>query len=132
MGEGCVVTTVDGFEAKLEVLVARNVEPLASVLTATPSLRAKFFAHPTRAIGTNLPSSKYWEYGDTYHWWRWFKTYRWRRKVRARLAQAILLEVAKQIKDKKLSSTVNTDAVFEDFLRQSFASRSRALPRYSF
>jgi hypothetical protein len=102
-------------ESDMNPLADGNVEALASVLTATPNLRAKFFAHPTRAIGSNLPPPKYWEYGGTATWWKWLKRYRHRRKVRAHLAQAILLEVAKQIKDKKLSSTVNTDAVFEDF-----------------
>jgi len=102
-------------ETTLKILVERNVEPLASVLTASPNLRAKFFANPTRAIGRNLPPAKYWEYGDTYRWWRWIKRYRWRRKIRGRLAQAILLAIAKEIKNKKLSSAVNTDAVFEDF-----------------
>jgi len=99
----------------LALFVDANVERLASVLTATPNLRAKFFAKPTRTVGGNLPPAKYWEYGDAFRWWRWIKRYRWRRKIRARLAQAVLLKIAEQIEDRKLSSAVNTDAVFEDF-----------------
>lgn len=50
-------------DRELEMVVEPHVEPLASVLTATPALRAKLFANPTRAIGSNLPPAKYWEYG---------------------------------------------------------------------
>lgn len=91
------------------------VERLATVLTATPNLRAKFFANPTRAIGRNLPPVKYWEYGDDYGWLSWIKRYRWHRKLRALLAEAIVLKIAERVSNKQLSSTVNTDAVFEDF-----------------
>jgi hypothetical protein len=99
----------------VERVVEQDFQELATVLTATPNLRAKFFANPTRAIGKNLPPGKYWDYGDDYDWSSWFKRYRWRRKVRARLAERILLTIAADIADNKLSSTVNTDAVFEDF-----------------
>jgi hypothetical protein len=74
-----------------------------------------FFANPTRAIGKSLPPAKYWEYEEPDRLWRWIRRYRWRRAVRASLAQKIVLKIATQIEGKKLSSAVNTDAVFQDF-----------------
>jgi hypothetical protein len=111
-------TPADAAERRrlIREVVDRDRGSLAGVLTATPNLRAKFFANPTKTVGSNLPPTKYWDYGDgVYPLWQWIKRYRWRRRVRACLAQAILEEIASQIKDNKLSSTVNTDAVFEDF-----------------
>jgi hypothetical protein len=101
--------------AAIDRVVEKGFQDLATVLTATPSLRAKFFADPTRAIGKNLPPGKYWDYGDNYKWRSWFKRYRWRRTVRARIAERILFTIADEIRENKLSATVNTDAVFEDF-----------------
>src|SRR5712691_5384044 len=82
---------------------------LADLLTATPGLRAKLFANPTKEVGRQLPPKKYWNYGTK--WWRW----RARRRARVSLASNILLHIAEDVSSKKLASTVNTDAVFEEF-----------------
>jgi hypothetical protein len=91
---------------------------LATLLAATPSLRARFFAKPTK-LGRQLPPRKYWDYGIDpglvpWHPWEFFRQ---RHYKRARLARQTLEELADQINARKLSSTVNTDAVFEDFFR---------------
>ncbi len=91
-------------------------ERLATLLAATPSLRAKFFSKPTK-LGRQLPPRKYWDYGINprllpWHPWEFVRE---RHYKRARLAQQTLEVMAKRIDDGKLSSSVNTDAVFEDF-----------------
>ena len=80
------------------------VEHLAGVLSATPGLRAKFFANPTGEIGKRLPPLKYWNYGPrtTSPLWRWpwNKAIRERwacRESRARLAEAIFRQIASQV-----------------------------------
>src|SRR5439155_15140114 len=89
---------------------------LATLLAATPSLRAKFFTKPTK-LGRQLPPRKYWDYGINpkllpWHPWEFVRE---RHYKRARLAQQTLEEMAKRIDEGELSSSVNTDAIFEDF-----------------
>lgn len=110
------------------------VEKLAIVLTATPSARAKLFANPLRYIVKNLPARRHWRYTEIrWSWWpwRWHLLRRWVavRNARKSLAQDLLLHVADEVKKKKLASTVNTDAVYEESFapivsisRQSFTS----------
>jgi hypothetical protein len=86
---------------------------LAVLLTATPGLRAKLFANPTKQVGRSLPPAKYWDYGVTtnlpgLHHWRL-------RIERRKLAERVLKEVASEIERHELAATVNTDAVFEEF-----------------
>jgi len=95
----------------------REHEPernLALLLTATPSLRAKLFANPTKQVGRSLPSGKYWDYGSSAKW-NLFVRWSDRRKARRELAEAVLRTIAEQVERHELAATVNTDAVFEDF-----------------
>ena len=91
------------------------VADLALVLTATPNLRARFFADPTKAIGQRLPARKYWEYDLQTSPWKFVGRWRELRRTRAGLAQKIVCSIAGDIRCKKLSSAINTDAVFEEF-----------------
>ncbi len=89
----------EGSPASIELL-------LATLFTATPSLRAKFFANPTKQVGKQLPPPEYWTYS----------TDDAKRKLeRAQLARGVLLEIAKRVREGELSSTVNTDSIFEDY-----------------
>jgi hypothetical protein len=96
----------------------RGAQRLATLLAATPGLRAKFFANPTK-LGRQLPARKYWDYGIDPGLFPWhpMEFFRQRHYKRARLARQTLELIAARIDEGKLSSSVNTDAVFEDFFR---------------
>lgn len=104
-------------------------ERLAKLLTSTPSARAKLFANPTRYVGRSMPPDRYWEYPEVSDsWWPLTKWLQFRRG-RRRLATQVLADIAEQIGNDGLASTVNTDAVFEEFFtpivktsQQSFSS----------
>jgi hypothetical protein len=91
------------------------VADLATLLMATPNLRARFFADPTREIGKRLPARKYWEYGLKTPPWNLIATLGELRKTRAAIAQKIVCRIARQIDDGQLTSSINTDAVFAEF-----------------
>jgi hypothetical protein len=86
---------------------ADDAKKLATLLTASSSLRAKLFAKPTRVVGDELPSEKYWDYGSDEE----------TPGARKKLAQETLEELATRIETGQLSSTINTDGVFEDYFR---------------
>jgi hypothetical protein len=94
-----------------------DADYLAALLTATPSLRAQFFGNPIRAIGKALPPAKYWDYqeGSTL-WlpWFWYQPLRYRR-ARRELAKQVFNKVAGQVENQTLSSSINTDSVFDEF-----------------
>jgi hypothetical protein len=91
------------------------VRDLAIILTATPGLRARFFADPTKEIGRQLPARKYWEYDLHTKPWRVIGSWRELRKTRAVIAQKVVRRIAADITGGKLSSSINTDAVFAEF-----------------
>jgi len=94
-----------------------DADYLAALLTATPSLRAQFFGNPIRTIGKALPPSKYWDYeGGSSIWfpWFWYQPLRYR-KARRTLAKEVFDKVAGQVEDQTLSSSINTDSVFDEF-----------------
>ncbi|MEA2379618.1 MAG: hypothetical protein QOI45_2083 [Thermoleophilaceae bacterium] len=97
-----------------------TVGHFATVLTATPSLRAKFFADPTGEIGKRLPPRRFWDYGPrtrwpTLHWIDALNKRHDRRDSRVKLAESIFREIARKVDRKQLAATVNTDAIFEEF-----------------
>jgi len=83
-----------------------DVTALATLLTATPKLRAKLLANPTTEVGKQLPAPDYWTYS---------RDEGMRARERAELAKDVLLAIAASVKNGELSSTVNTDSVFEDY-----------------
>jgi hypothetical protein len=94
-----------------------DADYLAVLMTATPSLRAQFFTNPIRAIGKALPPSKYWDYqGGSSMWfpWFWYQPLRYR-KARRTLAKEVFDKVASQVENQSLSSSINTDTVFDEF-----------------
>jgi hypothetical protein len=95
---------------------ARAASRLATVLTSTPGLRARLFAKPAK-LGRQLPPRRYWDYGIDPRLLPWHlgEFLRQRHYKRARLGRQTLEEIAERIDRGDLSSTVNTDAVFEDF-----------------
>jgi hypothetical protein len=118
-------SAANGTTLKVEARPARanrvvgltDADYLAALLTATPSLRAQFFGNPIRAIGKSLPPSKYWDYhGGSSMWlpWFWYQPLRYRRERRA-LAKAVFDKVASQVENQTLSSSINTDSVFDEF-----------------
>ena len=102
--------------------VLRDAEALADLLTATPNLRARLFANPTRQAGKSLPPAKYWDYrpsGPAWIPWNWYGSpFRYRRE-RALLAKLILDKITGQIKNADQSqgivASVSTDSVFEEY-----------------
>lgn len=94
-----------------------DADYLAALLTATPNLRAQLFGNPIRAIGKALPPSKYWNYTDgSSIWlpWFWYQPLRYR-KARRKLAKEVFDKVAGQVENQTLSSSINTDSVFDEF-----------------
>jgi len=94
-----------------------DADYLAALLTATPSLRAQFFGNPIRAIGKALPPPKYWNYTDGSSMlfpWFWYQPLRYH-KARRRLAKEVFDKVAAQVENQTLSSSINTDSVFDEF-----------------
>lgn len=94
-----------------------DADYLAALLTATPSLRAQFFGNPIRTIGKSLPPPKYWDYhGGSSMWlpWFWYQPLRYRRERRA-LAKKVFDKVAGEVENQTLSSSINTDSVFDEF-----------------
>jgi len=103
---------------KTDEHIAREADTLTTLLTSTPNLRAKFFANPTRGVGKSLPPAKSWDYEPPeMGWlpWKWYGSPFRYRKERARLAKAILDNVTKQVGSHKISASVNTDSVFEEY-----------------
>jgi hypothetical protein len=96
-------------------------DDLAVLLTATPGARAKLFANPTKFVGKNMPPERYWEYlqgrrsGDGSDGWHPIKDWRAIRRARRHLAEDILVRIARDVRENKLASQVNTDAVFEEY-----------------
>jgi hypothetical protein len=89
---------------------------LAALMVATPSLRAEFFANPVKTIGTALPSPRYWSYKDSAFCWPWW----WRHPIkfgegRRLVVHSVFERVADQVIGKELSSSINTDSVFDEF-----------------
>jgi len=83
-----------------------EVAGLATLLTATPKLRARLLANPTAEVGKQLPSPAHWTYSLDEGI---------RAQQRAKLAKDVLLAIAASVKHGELASTVNTDSVFEDY-----------------
>jgi hypothetical protein len=133
-GVAVVVLIVWGVLSSYHVQAApqkTNVENLALILTATPNLRARFFADPTKAIGKGLPARKYWDYQLTTNPWKFVGRWRELRRTRAVLAQDVVLSIAGQISEQQLLSTINTDAVFEEFFAPSCAFHNEAFIPFS-
>jgi hypothetical protein len=97
-----------------------SAQALAAVLTATPSLRAAFFANPTRDVGKLLPPPRYWVYETEMEWWQWLLPLNWwppfrHRNVRGQLAKDVLDCISEKVQTKELSSSINTDSVFAEY-----------------
>jgi hypothetical protein len=109
----------DPAERKDQTEIDTEAGTLATLLTATPNLRARFLANPTREAGKSLPPVKYWDYSPPPGWrwlpWYWYGSPFRHRKERARLAKAILEQMTRQVKDQKITAAVNTDSVFEEY-----------------
>jgi hypothetical protein len=90
-------------------------EQLATLLTSTPSARAKLFTNPTRYVGRSMPPNRYWNYkGVSSSWWlpkKWIEF----RRARRELATKVLGDISDRIGENGVASAVNTDAVFEEF-----------------
>lgn len=116
--EAALTVLTEGRPARAEKNIGRtDADYLAALLTATPSRRAQFFGNPIRTIGKALPPSKYWDYKDgSSMWlpWFWYQPLRYRR-ARRTLAKAVFNQVAGQVEDQTLSSSINTDSVFDEF-----------------
>jgi hypothetical protein len=95
--------------------IGEDAKKLATVLTASPNLRARLFANPTKVVGKELPRLKYWDYRIGRPFWPPWKYYLHWRSNRAKLAKRVLEEVADGVTSGTLSSRVNTDAVFEEY-----------------
>lgn len=105
-----------------------DADYLAALLTATPSRRAQFFGNPIRAIGKALPPSKYWDYKEgSSMWlpWFWYQPLRYRR-ARRTLAKAVFDKVAGQVQNQTLSSSINTDSVFDEFFSPIVGASQRS------
>ena len=50
-------TTTDSIS---EESFGEDAKRLATILTASPNLRAKLFANPTKVVGKQIPRRKYW------------------------------------------------------------------------
>jgi hypothetical protein len=124
----------DGTTAKPGEEIRNEAVVLTTLLTATPNLRAKFFANPTRQVGRILPPAKSWDYyrkpgrGMWFRPFNWYAPYRYRNE-RAELAKGILDEITQRVADQKITASVNTDSVFEEYFapivkvsQRSFAS----------
>lgn len=98
--------------------VGADADVLSALLTATPNLRARFFANPTRQAGKSLPPAKSWDYrpsGSLWLPWNWYGSpFRYRRE-RALLAKSTLRKITSQVQSGDLSASVNTDSVFEEY-----------------
>jgi hypothetical protein len=96
----------------------REAELLAALLTATPNLRARFFADPTHRAGKSLPPAKSWDYRISGSPWaprNWpGSPFRYRRE-RALLAKSILGKITFKVQKGDLGASVNTDSVFEEY-----------------
>jgi hypothetical protein len=119
--------TLDGGELE------KARDTLVALLTASPSLRAEFFADPDQAVGSHLPSFKNWDSGldPSRLGFNWFgKRARvlrvCRRLYRARLGRAVLEEIAKKVKDQKLSATINTEAIYEEYFAPAVRASQRS------
>jgi hypothetical protein len=85
---------------------------------STPSLRARFFANPTREVGRNLPPSKSWDYHRPERYglpWHWPGSPIRYRLERQQLAKAILEYITTEVNDRRVAASINTDSVFEDY-----------------
>jgi hypothetical protein len=98
-------------------------ETLSVLLTATPNLRASFFADPTRQVGKSLPPAKSWVYGTGRDWgwlpWYWPSDLFRYRQARKHLAQDVLQEMKKRVTDSSqgqaITASINTDSVFAEY-----------------
>jgi hypothetical protein len=111
---------------------------LATLMTATPGLRAKLFTNPTKQVSKNLPSDGRWNYdpgkkgtdpsnpipairfpfGDAAAR---------RRASRARLYREVIGAISADVTDGKLQTTVNTDAIFEEYFAPLVRVSQRSL-----
>jgi hypothetical protein len=102
--------------------IRAEAEVLSALLTATPNLRARFFANPTRQAGKSLPPAKSWDYrpsGSAWLPWNWYGSpFRYRRE-RAQLAKSILGKITSRVQSgdqsQAISVSVNTDSVYEEY-----------------
>jgi hypothetical protein len=127
-----VVLAITGFTSRARPHIKptpQAVHDLAPIPTATPGLRARFFADPTKQIGKQLPARKYWEWKLETKPWYVIGSWRELRKARAATATKIVAHIAKDIRGGTLSASINTDAVFAEFFapivrasQQSFTS----------
>jgi hypothetical protein len=108
-------------------------DTLVTLLTASPSLRAEFFADPETAIENHLPSAKNWDSGLDPTWlgFNWFahrtrERRLCRRLYRARLGKALLEELAKRVKAQHLSATINTEAIYEEYFAPAVRASQRS------
>jgi hypothetical protein len=110
------------YAQKLPAEVGQDARVLAALLTATPNLRARLFADPTRQAGTSLPPAKYWSYrpsGPGWLPWNWYGSPFRYRLERAALAKRVLDEITSQVgsddKGQGITASVSTDSVFEEY-----------------
>lgn len=108
-------------------------DTLVTLLTASPSLRAEFFADPDKAVQSHLPSPKNWDSGLDPTWlgFNWFaqriRVRRLcRRLYRARLGKAVLEEIANRVKHENLSATINTEAIYEEYFAPAVHASQRS------
>jgi hypothetical protein len=105
--------------SKDDTKIKDEAETLATLLTATTNLRARFFANPAREAGKSLPPVKYWNYPPPPGWrwlpWYWYGSPFRYRNERRRLAEAVLEQMIGKVGDQKITAAVNTDSVFEEY-----------------
>ena len=105
-------------ERKPDDDIEDDAKIITTLLLSTPSLRARFFANPTREVGKSLPPAKSWNYSrPAWAWLPWFwpgspARYRQERK---RLAKAILTNIETEVANSTIKASVNADSVFEEY-----------------
>jgi hypothetical protein len=97
-----------------------DAENLAKVFTSTPSLRAAFFANPTKAIGALLPPPRYWTYRTKVAGWQWLNPLNLSTRYRCRLERAVLAksvfdQICNEIGSDAMTASINTDSVFAEY-----------------
>lgn len=116
-----ITATVVGFRQAGPFAVPNTLgetaEALAAMLTASPNMRARLFANPTKEVGKHLPPRKYWDYGIdpgsvVRHPIRFFTQ---RYYYRAQLAKCVLEKLAERTKAETGSRRPSTRTVFAEF-----------------
>jgi hypothetical protein len=110
------------YAQKLPAELSQDAQVLAALLTATPNLRARLFADPTRQAGKSLPPAKFWSYrpsGPGWLPWNWYGSPFRYRLERAALAKQVLDQITGQVgsddKGQGITASVSTDSVFEEY-----------------